>query len=238
MDPHKEIISKLQKYLKTLDYVHAMWLEGSVAQGYGDEYSDIDVWVEVDPDKIDQAYQIIESSLSEIGPIDLRYEVKKPNDQRHIIYHIEGTSDFLTIDANVQPHPWKNNFTKGIDDISILFNKDVVFNYVDSTNQEFNEAASKQRIMNYYKAMLPNVLKNVRRNKPLEAKIYYDNILEMILKYLRRKNKLDVKLDFGYKHTSRDFSKSVVEKLEYFMFVRPDEIETRLDELGAWLKTL
>lgn len=238
MDRRAEIISKLKNSLKDLDYVHAMWLEGSVAQGHGDEYSDIDAWFQVKPDKIEKAYHKIELVLSDIGPIDLRYEVKKPNNQRHIIYHIEGTSEFLTIDANIQPHPWENNLVNDINEVVILFNKDAKFNYIDRKENGFIEATSKKRMLEYVRAMRPNVLKNIRRNKPLEAKIYYDNIIEMAIKYLRRKDNLDAKMDFGYKHISRDFPKQIVNKLEYFAFVGSDEIEPRLNELETWLENL
>jgi hypothetical protein len=30
----------------------------------------------------------------------------------------------------------------------------------------------------------------------------------------------------------------LVDKIEYFVFVQPVDIETKLDELGEWLKTL
>jgi hypothetical protein len=167
----------------------------------------------------------------------LEYEVPKANNQRHIIYHIEGTSEFMTIDVNVQPFPGTNGFDEGVDVIDVVFNNDAEFKFYKPKNKPFNEAASKERLLDYYRAMRPNVLKNIRRNKPLEAKIYYDNIVEVAIKYLRRKNKLDAKLDYNHKHLHRDLP-DYTEKFEYFAFVQPKELEPKLDELGVWLKEL
>ncbi len=238
MDKCTEIISKLQDSLKDLDYVHAMWLEGSVAQGFGDEYSDIDVWFEVDPDKIDKTYELIKTSLEQIGPIDLEYEVFKDNDQRHIIYHIEGTTEFLTIDVNVQPFPGKSGFDKGIDIIDVVFNKDAELKFYDSKAADFDEAKSKERILHYYKAMRPLVIKNIRRGKPIEAKIYYDHIIGMAVKFLRRKSGLDAKLEYGNKHIYRDLDEKHIMDIEGFIFVMPEELESKLDEMDDWLKEL
>lgn len=218
-------------------FVHALWVEGSVAQDKSDEYSDLDIWLEVDPDKVGETYKIVKIALETIGPIDLEYEVHKSNDQHHIIYHIEGTSKFLTIDVNIQPFPGKSGFDEGVDVIDIVFNKDAVFEFHKPHNKPFDEAASKERLLDYYRAMRPNVLKNIRRQKSLEAKIYYDNLLEFVIKYLRRKNSLDAKLGYNYKHIYRDLPEDAT-KFQYFAFVESADLESKLDELGEWLKEL
>jgi len=231
------ILKTIREAAESQVFVHALWVEGSVAQGESDEYSDLDVWLEVDPDKVDETYKVVKNALATIGPINLEYEVHKDNDQRHIIYHIEGTSEFLTIDVNVQPFPGTSGFDEGVDIINIIFNKDAKFKFYKSEPKVFNEKASKQRMLDYYRAMRPNVLKNIRRNKPIEAKIYYDNIVEMAIKYLRRKNQLDAKLSYNHKHLHRDLPDQA-QKFEYFIFVQPGELEAKLGELAEWLKNL
>jgi hypothetical protein len=52
MDDRQKIIKLLQDRLQPLGYVHALWLEGSIPQGHADEYSDIDIWIGVDDDKV------------------------------------------------------------------------------------------------------------------------------------------------------------------------------------------
>ena len=238
MNDQEKIIKVIKDALEPQKFVHAFWLEGSTVQGHGDEYSDLDVWLEVNIDKIDETYRQVKKALNSIGPIDLEYEVKKDNDQRHIIYHIKDTSEFLTIDVNVQPFPSNSSFDEGIDVIKIIFNKNVEFKFYKPKSEPFNEEVSKKRILDYFRSIKPNVLKNVRRNKPLEAKIYYDYILDIVIKFLRRKYKLDAKMDYGKKHIYRDLPKDIVEKIDYFTFVQPGSIENKLDELGEWIKTL
>lgn len=238
MNDHQKIIGAIQKKVEPLKYVHAFWLEGSVTQGHEDKYSDLDVWLEVDPDKMNETYSQVKSALSEIGPVDTDFEMMKDNDQRHIIYHIEGMSEFLTIDVNTQPFPGKSGFDEGVDIIKVIFNKDVELKFYPPKNKPFNEAASKQRILELYRVQRPNVLKNIRRNKPLEAKKYYDSILEITIRFFRRRDKLDAKLSYDFKHVYRDLPKDIALKLEYFALVTREDLERKLDELGEWLKEL
>lgn len=70
MDDRQKIIEHLQKHLSERTDVHAFWIEGSVAQGYADEYSDIDLWLSVDDSKIFTIYDDVELILADIAPID------------------------------------------------------------------------------------------------------------------------------------------------------------------------
>lgn len=237
-DLQTKIVKVLEKKLQSKKFIHAMWLEGSIAQLKSDEYSDIDLWLEVDQPAIDKTFNLVKKSLGTIGPIDLEYEIHKNNDQKHIIYHIAGTSEFLTVDVNIQPYPWENILTIGIDEIKVIFNKDVNFKHTKKNIKTFNEDKSKIRIMNYYKAMKPNIMKNLLRNKPLEAMIYYENIIEMGIKYLRLKKNLCNKTDFNFKHVYSDLSKQQTKKIEELRFVKPVEIEKNLPNLEKWLENL
>ncbi|NLM61924.1 MAG: hypothetical protein GX193_07595, partial [Clostridiales bacterium] len=66
----------MKERLEPLHFVYAMWLEGADAVCAVDEYSDIDIWVDFEDAYEEEAYQAVESALSEISAIDYKYVVK------------------------------------------------------------------------------------------------------------------------------------------------------------------
>ena len=113
MGDKQKIIETLKNHLINRDDVHAFWVEGSIPQGFADEYSDIDLWLSVDDSKIFTIFDEIEPILGEIAPIDFRYVVKKRGDLGQNIYHLSGLSEFLTIDINTQGISRNVYLTKG-----------------------------------------------------------------------------------------------------------------------------
>ncbi len=239
MSDQEKIIQNIKGVLEPNKLVYAFWVEGSTAQGHGDEYSDLDIRLEVEADKIEGVYNQIEKSLAKLGMIDLKYEFKTGNQQRKIVYHIEKMSEFLTIDINIQPYPWNTELTKGVDEAKIIFDKNGIVKFVERSDPKpKNIELAKEQSLSFYLAMRPNVLKNIHRNKPLEAQKYYRNIIEYVIKYLRIKYEMPEKIDFDFKHIYRDFPKDIVKKIDYFTFIMPSELESKLDDLGDWIKVL
>ena len=86
--------------------------------------------------------------------------------------------------------------------------------------------------------MRPSLLKNVRRDKKLEALYYYHLILRYITKFLRLKYGWHEKVDFDLKHIYRDIPEGEVRSLERFYDVTASEVESILPELEGWVKSL
>ena len=121
MNNREKITELLKEHLQARDDVYAFWVEGSAPQGYADEFSDIDLWLSVDDDKIFMVYDDIEQILSEIAPIDFRYVVKNKGELGQNVYHLEGMSEFLTVDVNTQGVSRDVYLVKGIDDAEVIF---------------------------------------------------------------------------------------------------------------------
>lgn len=51
MDIQKRLIDHLHISLEARKDIYAFWIEGSVAQGHADEFSDIDLWLSTDDQK-------------------------------------------------------------------------------------------------------------------------------------------------------------------------------------------
>lgn len=169
MDDRQKIIEHLQKRLGERTDVHAFWIEGSVVQGYADEYSDIDLWLSVDDDRIFTIYDDIEQILAEIAPIDFRYHLKSTGELGHVAYHIKGMSEFLTIDINTQGISRDVKLVDGVDDAKVIFDKKQVVDFRVYPPRDNNLDEARKRLGEYYKLISLSVIKSVKRGKPLEA---------------------------------------------------------------------
>jgi predicted nucleotidyltransferase len=241
MNDRQKIIEHLQQRLDERADVHAFWIEGSVAQGYADEYSDIDLWLSVDDDRIFTIYDDIEPILAEIAPIDFRYVVKKSGELGQNAYHLQGMSEFLTIDINTQGinrDQSESYFVKGIDDTEIIFDKQNVVKFKEREPANIDIEAKRNKLRGFYEQMYPSLLKNIRRGKNLEALYYYHLILRYATKFLRLKHEWHEKADYDLKHIYRDLPETETKQLERFYSVSPQDIETALPELEKWIKSL
>ena len=238
MNDREKITELLKEHLQTRDDVYAFWVEGSAPQGYADEFSDIDLWLSVDDDKIFRIYDDIEQVLSEIAPIDFRYVVKNKGELGQNVYHLQDMSEFLTVDVNTQGVSRDVYLVKGIDDAEIIFDKQNIVKFKEREPANVDIEAKRKKLQGFYEQMRPSVLKNVRRSKSLEALYYYHLILRYATKFLRLKYGWHEKTDFDLKHIYRDVPEAEVKNLERFYDVRAGEIEDVLSELEAWIKSL
>lgn len=238
MSDSQRIIDALSHQLESNDQVHALWLEGSAARGQADEYSDLDFWLLVDDTYLDGVQAEVRSALEQIGTLDLNYQMNVSGERGHVVYHIAGMSEFLTIDINVRKISLGTEVTAQLDDIRVIFDKSKLIKLIQPAQGSFDEAEAKTRLLDFYRVQRPNVLKNLRREKPLEAIVYYQSLLEYIVKYYRLKSGLVAKKDFRFKHLYHDLAPEITAKIEYFYFISADDLESRLDELGDWIKEL
>lgn len=238
MNNRDKIVEHLRSKLETRSDIYAFWIEGSTPQGYADEFSDIDLWLSTDDDKIFTIYDDIEQMLSEIAPIDFSYIIKNKGELGQNVYHLEGMSEFLTIDVNTQGISRHVYLVKDIDDAQILFDKENVVRFKEREPANIDIEAKRKKLQGFYEQMRPSLLKNVRRNKSLEALYYYHLILRYATKFLRLKYGWHEKTDFDLKHIYRDIPENEVKNLERFYDVRASEIENTLPELEGWIKSL
>lgn len=238
MNDRQKIIEHLKEHLQARDDVYAFWIEGSTPQGYADEFSDIDLWLSVDDDKIFTIYDDIEPILAEIAPIDFRYVVKNKGELGQNVYHLQGMSEFLTVDVNTQGISRDVYLVKGIDDAEIIFDKQDVVKFKEREPANVDIEAKRKKLQGFYEQMRPSVLKNVRRGKSLEALHYYHLILRYATKFLRLKYGWHEKTDFDLKHIYRDIPENETKQLEKFYSVSLHDIEQNLTELEEWIRSL
>jgi predicted nucleotidyltransferase len=116
MDEYKitreQIVDTLVKALKPLDYVCAAWQAGAAAFGRVDEWSDIDFYVVVEDEHVEDVFKVFEESVESVSPIELRYRMPEPTWHGHSqeFIRLKGTSPFLFLDIAVMKRSSKDKF--------------------------------------------------------------------------------------------------------------------------------
>lgn len=238
------IIRTLKEGLKQNQSVFALWLEGSDAAGKVDEYSDIDFWMDVADGKEDEAFTAVESLLSQLAPIDFKYEKDHSHPKiRQAFFHLAGTSEFLIADVCIQSHSRVFWYTKGHPDhlVKMLFDKANVIEYREPNEKQFQREI-KERTAELKKTFHFNqawAKKALGRNDFLEAMGYYNTeILEPLVELIRIKYQ-PLKREFYLKHIQRDLPADIVKRLEpLFQVNSVEDIKKNLDLANQWFEEL
>jgi hypothetical protein len=240
------IIETLKERLFPLTYVHALWLEGADANGMVDEYSDIDICMDIDDPFETEAIEEVEQILNDIAPVDYRYVMHHGHPKlRQRIYHISGTSPYLSIDFSWQLHsrdPKESCFIREsrIEFPLVLFDKTGVISYKDLDINEFHtDNANRYKECLYRYTQHDRVMKYVYRGHYLEAYAYYNRyVLEPLIDLLRILY-TPAFANYYLIHISNHLPEEYVRKLEYFARLSTiEDITERVGEAKEWFDSL
>ena len=211
----KELKDRLTNVVPLID----LRVFGSRARGDADEYSDMDVWLDVQDGHEEMVIEQIHSILSKIAPLDFEHEIDHPHPKiRQKFFHLKDTSEFLIIDVCVQSHSREFWYTNGHADekVKIIFEKGKVIEFRNLDKIEFQNL-QKKRIDELKKTFLffqAWVKKGVNRDNFLEAlKYYHSFILDPLVELLRLRYE-PTKREFGLKHIERDLPKDILHTIE------------------------
>jgi hypothetical protein len=237
------IIAKLREVLEPLPFIHAFWLEGADANGTADEYSDLDLWADVEDEYETQAIGAAESALASLSDFGLLYVMEHPHPKiRQRVYHLTDTSEYLAIDFCWQLHSREQVYliegdTSGA--AKVVFDKSGVVRYKPPDLAEYAEENAKRlREIKYKRTQYARAEKYVRRGSYLEAYAYYNEYVLNPLVDLARLVFSPHNADFGFCHISRSVPEHIRRRLEYFAQIgSPEEIGRKITEAGQWFDT-
>ena len=235
------LIRQMQSLLEPMPTVHAMWLEGADANGHLDEYSDIDLYVDVDDEAIETVLQAIEQRFT----MDYRHENQSGNACRQIVYHVSGTSEYWMIDFNVQPH--SNNSKNStferddkIDVCKVLFDKSDVIRFKDVNLTDYRQEQTFWLNESDYRfSQLSRVRKYVLRRQFPEAWIYYYKYVVEPLTALLRIIYTPTKLGYHLVHISQHLPDDQTARLTGILQMASlADIDRNLDLAEVWYQEL
>lgn len=96
----RSIVSAFTNHLQPLGYVLAFWEAGSTAFARNDQWSDLDLYLVVKDDYVEQAGKQIEEILTSLGGYDLVFQLPEPTWHGHfqIFYRLKSANPFLFLD--------------------------------------------------------------------------------------------------------------------------------------------
>ncbi len=235
----KEIIDTLVEALRQLDYAHGMAEFGATATGRLDEYSEADLAVVADDDRVDDVFCVAEQVLGSQAPLDLAYRWPYPG-HAAAFYHLQGTSPYLLLSLTVVKLGSESKFLP-----EAVQGRPVV--YLDKLGVIQGDALDRKELFSRIQERLTDmrfrlehcqvkILKEINRGKPIEAlTMYYHFALWALVDVLRIKHcplhYLDLTRDIY-----DDLPAEVVARLEPLFFPADmDDLRGKRAQVTAWM---
>ncbi len=211
-----KIIEELKDLIQPSASVHAMWLGGSIAEGTSDEYSDVDVWVDLEDGKEKEIITIIETFLSGKGTIDINFSEGITPPFTHIVYRLSHMKPYHFIEINLHSHSHKFELFDRLRKIQVLFDKDDTTSFEPLNEEEYRTmlAERKDFLLEKIKIGEISVQKELLRNNFTDAMHNYLFWLVEPVIELARIQLSPLKITYNLKHASRDLPKETVAEIE------------------------
>ena len=227
------LIKRLRAAVTGHAAIHAAWLEGSDALGHADEFSDIDLWLDVQAGQEDWALELVRGVVQSFGPLNVEDNPQHSHPQiRQRFYGSSGLSPFWFVDVCVQTHGREVAFGPA-DAYALWFDRSGVIRRADA--EPFDAAAELERLQTRrWRFVL--VEKELQRGHNLEALNYYHSeVLALLVRVLRVIHCPD-KRDYGLKHLDRDLPPDVSGRLAaLYAYNTPQDLRLGVAQVGAWL---
>lgn len=221
----EDILSALRNALEPLDFVNAMWEGGAAAFQRVDEWSDIDLQIDVADECVDEAVRVVEDVLRALSPIDLRYEVPRPSWHGHFqaFYRLEKASPYLLLDFVVIQHSNPNKFLeKEIHGMArVHFDKCGVVQSPPMDIPVFVELLKKrvETLRITFEMYQVFTHKEIHRGNSLEALLYYNGLILRPLVELLRIVHCPQRYNFHTRYVYYELPADIVSRLEALYFL-------------------
>ena len=236
-----EITAAIAAALEPLDYVYAMWEGGAVAFDRADEWSDIDICISADDERIEEPFAVVEKALESIAPIESKYEVKGPRLGEYVqaFYRLEGAGPFLLIDFAV----FKHSAADKLQERELHGNSRFHFNKNGAvTVPELDRKAFMKKVkaaledlpikMDMFVAFIP---KEVYRGNLAAGVDFYRRFLIVALAQVLRLKHNPARYDFGLRYVYHDLPAEEVKRFEELYMVRDGgDLMKKYKEAKAW----
>jgi len=233
------IIDTLAEGLRREPFVLAASLGGSFATGRTDAYSDIDLGLIVEDDRVEDAFAALERVLAGLSPIDARHRLPEPTWHGHaqVFLRLADADPHHFVDACVMKRSAPDKFgeRERHGEPRILFDPQGLFRIVP-LNRTAHAAKLQSRLAalrETYAMFQPLVVRAVERGHAAEAAYWYLNLtLKGLVEILRMRHCPD-RYDFGLRYLDRDLPAELRREIEALAYPRDASELARFRERAA-----
>jgi hypothetical protein len=213
--------------LQPLEFAHAAWEGGSVAFGRQDAWSDVDLQVVVEDDRVDDTFNATEKALGTACPIESTYTVPAPTSHGHAqrFYRFQGQPAWMMLDLCVMKRSAANRFLEPEihGEASFLFDKIGLRESAAPVPPEVWDAKLRARVaeLRARTSMLAVLAdKEARRRHPIDACAFHTSLILAPLVELLRIRHDPWRHDFGLRGLHHALPAALARRVEELCFVR------------------
>ncbi len=212
MKTREEICQEMKELFFEHEDIIAVWEGGSAATGYLDQYSDLDLGIVVDDDKIEEMFAYLDAYLERTFGIIRKFRVPEPtwHGMSQTYYQVDQVPELFYIDIALIKRTLTAKFTESDrhGNSVIWFEKEKM---VDPTPTPAEEVLAKGK--KFYKMVtvsdfiaILEVKKAIARNLYTEAFPAYYQFIARNLGIMFNLKHRPCKVDFGTRYAYRDYS--------------------------------
>lgn len=247
-----EIVMAVQEALEPQAFVHALWEGGSAAFGRLDGLSDIDLEIDVDADKVEEAIALLDRVVAGLEPagaagrgIGRRYRLPEPTWHGHaqMFYQLASAGPYLMLDVVVMKHLDGQRFSeRELHGEPIVYFDKAGIVQVTNLDWESHNARLKQRLTELaasFPMFQSLVSKEVQRGDALAALSFYQGLCLRPLVELLRIIYDPARHNFHMRYLRQDLPGEAVSRLERICFVADlESLVAAHEEARAWFNEL
>ena len=239
------VIRTLNKALKPLSYAQALYEGGAIAFNRLDEWSDIDLYLVVDDDKVDAAFKSVEEALERLSPIKQKFEVKQLPwpEVSQAFYKLKNASEYMLIDLAVIKSTCSEKFLEPEihGEAVFYFNKSDAIKMRKLGRESLNRNLQEKLTRLNARFAMFNVFvqKEINRGNFIEALgLYHSLTFGSIVDALRIRHS-PFHHDFKTRYIRYELPTEITRKLERLYFVKDaKDLQQKYLEASKWFREL
>ncbi len=239
------VIQTLVCALEPLDFVYACYEGGAAAFKRVDQWSDIDMYLVVDGQKVDETFRTVEDALKSLSAIRQKYQPERLPwpDMWQAFYKLEDAPEFLLIDLVILKLTSPEMFLepKMHGDVVFHFNKS---NRVKKPLLDKDALVTKlrkrlERLMARFDMFNVFVQKEINRGNYLEAiDLYHTFTIASLVEALRIKHNA-VHHEFRMHYIRYELPSNTAKRLEQLCYVQNEkDLQAKYHEATQWFHEL
>lgn len=221
-----ELVNTLVQALRPLQYVHAVWEGGAASWKRVDEWSDIDLYVICDDDRVEDTFAVVEKTITTLSDIDLKFRMPEPawHGASQVFLRLKNVSPFLFLDIAVMKRSSKEKFLQ-----YRIHGKPLIhFDKIGAVKDEpvdpkgyFEQIRARlESIGTTFKLFQVLILKEINRGNDMEALSYYLSYIYRPLVEVLRIKYCPWHYRFFTTYIYYEMPESVVQRLHRLYFIK------------------